>query len=68
MSEYQRRFERQADWQKTLRTLPWPEKVRMAEKVRESVKQLRAAPVSKEDREIRIRAQTPRQSPPSSSS
>ncbi len=68
MNEFQRRFERQADWQKTLRTLSWPEKVRMAEKVRESIKQLRAAPVSKEDREIPAQTQTPRQSPPSSSS
>jgi len=51
VGEEQRRFERQADWQKSLRTLPWPEKIRMAEKVKESIKQLRAAPSHKENRE-----------------
>jgi hypothetical protein len=45
MSEWRRKLERQADWKKALRSLPWPEKVRMAEKIRESVKLLRAAPL-----------------------
>ena len=47
MSKVLRRFERQTDLQKTRQTLPWPEKVRMAEKIRESIKQLRAAPSRK---------------------
>jgi len=49
MSEEQKRFERQTAWQKSLYTLPWPEKIRMAKKVRESVKQLRATPISKKN-------------------
>ena len=68
MSEFQRRFERQADWQKTLRTLPWTEKVRMAENVRESIKQLRTAPVSTKNHEVPPHAPTRRKTPPSSSS
>jgi hypothetical protein len=41
MSEIQALLERQARWQKTRRALSWPEKVRMAERVLESVRQLR---------------------------
>ena len=41
MSEIQALLERQARWQKTRRALSWPEKIRMAERVRESVRQLR---------------------------
>ena len=37
---------RQADWQKARQTLSWPEKIRLAEKIRESVRLLRAAPFS----------------------
>jgi hypothetical protein len=66
MSEEQQRFKRQADWQKSLRTLPWPEKIRMVEKVRESVKQLRNTPPSKENRAIH--PQAPSNNSPSSSS
>jgi hypothetical protein len=44
MSEIQELLERQARWQKTRRDLPWPEKIRMAEKIRESARQLRTAP------------------------
>ncbi len=47
MSEFLQRFERQTDRQKARQTLPWPEKVRMAEEIRESIKQLRAAPSRK---------------------
>lgn len=47
MSKVLQRFERQTDLQKARQTLPWPEKVRMAEKIRESIKQLRAAPSRK---------------------
>ena len=46
MSEFLRTFKRQTEWQKARRTLPWPEKIRLAEKLRESVRQLRAAPLS----------------------
>jgi hypothetical protein len=42
MSDIQQLLERQARWQKTRRALPWPEKIRMAERIRESVRQLRA--------------------------
>ena len=41
MSEIQALLERQARWQKTRRALSWPEKIRMAEMVRESVRELR---------------------------
>jgi hypothetical protein len=44
MSDVRHLLERQARWQKTRRALSWPEKIRMAEMVRESVRQLRAAP------------------------
>ena len=44
MSETQALLERQARWQKTRQALSWPEKIRMAEMVRESIRQLRAAP------------------------
>jgi hypothetical protein len=43
MSDIQELLERQARWQKTRRALSWPEKIRMAERVRESARQLRAA-------------------------
>ena len=42
MSEIQQLLARQARWQKTRQTLSWPEKIRMAERIRESVQQLRA--------------------------
>jgi hypothetical protein len=32
---------RQAKWQKTLRELPWPEKVRMAARLRDQIAALR---------------------------
>ena len=43
MSEIQALLERQARWQKTRKSLSWPEKIRMAERIRESARQLRAA-------------------------
>jgi len=42
MSDVQRLLERQAQWQKARKALSWPEKIRMAEMIRESVIQLRA--------------------------
>ena len=43
MSEIQALLERQARWQKSRQALSWPEKIRMAEMIRESARQLRAA-------------------------
>lgn len=43
MSEIQQLLERQARWQKTRQALSWPEKIQMAERIRESARQLRAA-------------------------
>ncbi len=42
MSDVQRLLERQAQWQKARKALSWPEKIRMAEMIRESAIQLRA--------------------------
>jgi len=44
MTDIQRMLERQAQWQKSRQLLTWPEKIRMAERVRESVRQLRDQP------------------------
>lgn len=41
MSDVKHLLERQARWQQTRKALTWPEKVRMAEQVRESILQLR---------------------------
>jgi hypothetical protein len=41
MSEVIKLLERQAAWQKSRKDLSWPEKIRMAEAIRESVLQLR---------------------------
>jgi hypothetical protein len=42
MSDVHRMLEKQAQWQKARKALSWPEKIRMAELIRESVIQLRA--------------------------
>jgi hypothetical protein len=42
MTDLEHMLERQAQWQKSRQSLTWPEKIRMAERVRESVRQLRA--------------------------
>jgi hypothetical protein len=45
MTDMRKLFERQAAWQKGRRVLTWPEKVRMAEAIREWVSRLgRARP------------------------
>jgi hypothetical protein len=44
MTDLEQMLERQAQWQKNRRLLTWPEKIRMAERVRESVMQLRPQP------------------------
>jgi hypothetical protein len=42
MTSYiQKLLERQAEWQKSRKSLSWPEKIHMAEAIRESVLQLR---------------------------
>ena len=42
MSDIRWLLERQARWQRARKALPWPEKIRMAEMVRESASRLRA--------------------------
>ncbi len=44
MTDLEHMLERQAQWQKSRQSLTWPEKIRMAERVRESVGQLRVVP------------------------
>jgi len=58
MSDVQKPLERQAKWQKSRAALSWPEKIRMAEAMRESVRQLRAS-VSPEEREAARRRRAP---------
>jgi hypothetical protein len=47
MDDVQEMLRRQAVWQKSRQSLTWPEKIRMAELVRESVQQLRASSLPK---------------------
>ena len=44
MTDLEDMLKRQAQWQKSRKSLTWPEKIRMAERVRERVKQLREQP------------------------
>jgi hypothetical protein len=44
MTDVEELLKRQAQWQKSRHSLTWPEKIRMAERVRESIRQLRAQP------------------------
>lgn len=44
MTDLEQMLKRQALWQKSRQSLTWPEKIRLAERVRESVRQLRAQP------------------------
>ena len=41
MNEVQALLEKQARWQKSRQALSWPEKIRMAEAIRETARQLR---------------------------
>jgi hypothetical protein len=43
MDDVQQMLRRQAVWQKSRQSLTWPEKIRLAEMVRESAQQLRAS-------------------------
>lgn len=42
MDDVKKLLERQAAWQKGRKSLPWPEKIRIAEAIRESILQLRS--------------------------
>jgi hypothetical protein len=42
MNDIRRLLERQARWQRARKALPWPEKIRMVEMIRESASHLRA--------------------------
>jgi len=44
MTDLEQMLQRQAEWQRSRQTLTWPEKIRLAESVRESVRQLRVEP------------------------
>ena len=44
MNEVQALLEKQARWQRSRQALSWPEKIRMAEAIRESARQLRQVP------------------------
>ena len=45
MGDLKQMLERQAQWQKNRQSLTWPEKIRLAERVLESVRQWRARPI-----------------------
>lgn len=49
MIDFSGLFQRQAEWQRSLRHLPWPEKLRMAARLRESVMKLRRLKTSTPD-------------------
>ena len=44
MTDLEQLLKRQAEWQRSRQSLTWPEKIRLAERVRESVGQLRVEP------------------------
>jgi len=44
MTDLEQMLKRQTEWQKSRQSLTWPEKIRLAERVRESVRQLRVEP------------------------
>jgi hypothetical protein len=47
VNDIQEMLKRQAIWQRSRQSLTWPEKIRMTEKVLESLKQLRASSASR---------------------
>ena len=51
MSDISELLRRQTEWQRSLCLLPWPEKIRMAVRLRESVKAMRG---------LKVRLQTAR--------
>jgi hypothetical protein len=44
MTEIDVMLRRQTEWQNSRRSLTWPEKIRKAERIRESIRTLRAQP------------------------
>lgn len=58
MDDIQQLLTRQALWQRGRQSLSWPEKLRMAAKVRESVKQLRASSLPKANHKISARRES----------
>jgi len=53
MTDIERMLERQAEWQRGRKALSWPEKIRMAERVRETIEKLRARDAPDEGRRRR---------------
>ena len=51
LDEIKRLLERQSRWQSARRNLPWPEKLRLVVALRESVQELRSAPVATANQE-----------------
>lgn len=47
MSDIRGLLERQARWQRARKALPWPEKIRIAEMIRESASHLRPRPAER---------------------
>jgi hypothetical protein len=41
MDDVKKLLEKQAAWQRARKSLPWPEKIRIAEAIRESILQIR---------------------------
>ena len=56
MTEIQELLDRQARWQKGRKAMTWSEKIRMAEQVRESVRQLRGRPVESRNGKKRMKS------------
>jgi len=56
--DVQELLRRQAQWQKSRQALSWPEKIRMAQEIRESIQKLRAT-------SAKDAPQKPQPSPPS---
>jgi hypothetical protein len=52
-------LERQAAWQKGRKSIPWPEKIRMVEAIRESILQIRSTEPGL-TRETTVSERTPR--------
>ena len=53
MDDVKKLLERQALWQKGRKSLPWPEKIRIAEAIRESILQIRGTgPGLEQDAEV----------------
>jgi hypothetical protein len=58
MDDIQQLLTRQAVWQRSRQSLTWPDKIRMAEMVRESVKELRASSLPKGNHKISARRES----------